>query len=84
MLGQHLNRSVDESFWLKRIRWTAKRILPNDVLIGRTLVDLQNSSFPVRVANVSNSSRTIRKGTELATCEMVESVLIGMGLTAQQ
>ena len=56
---------------------TTKRILPNDVLVGRTLVDLRNSSFPVRVANVSDSSRTIRKGTELATCEMVESVCTG-------
>ena len=56
---------------------TTKRILPNDVLVGRTLVDLRNSSFPVRVANVSDSSRTIRKGTELATCEMVESAVTG-------
>ena len=53
---------------------TTNRILPNDVFVGRTLVDLENSSFPVRVANVSDSGRTIRKGTELATCEMVESV----------
>ena len=30
----------------------------------------------MRVANVSNSSKTISKGTELGqTCEMVESVL---------
>ena len=53
---------------------TTNRILPNDVFVGRTLVDLENSSFPVRVANVSDSGRTIRKGTELTTCEMVESV----------
>ena len=59
------------------IKPTTKRILPNDALVGRTLVDLRNSSFSVRVANVSDSSRTSRKGTELATCEMVESVLTG-------
>ena len=69
--------SVDEAWG--SVSPTAKRILPNDVLIGKKLVDLRNSSFPVRVANVSDSSRTIRKGTELATCEMVESVLTGDG-----
>lgn len=67
--------SVDEMWG--SVSPTTKRILPSDVLVGRTLVNLRNSSFPVRVANVLDNSRTICKGTKLAACEMVESVLSG-------
>ncbi len=50
------------------------RSLPKDILVGRTLVNLKSPGFPVRVVNVSDSTRLISKGTGLAKCELVEYV----------
>ena len=44
------------------------------VLVGRTLVDLQQPEVPVRVMNLSDQPRTISKGTDLAACEELCSV----------
>ena len=49
----------------------------SDLLVGRTLVDLRRPGFPVRVANISDFSRTIPEGIELAKCELVESLSTG-------
>ena len=49
---------------------TTKRVLPNDLLVDRT-VDLRRPGFPVRVANISDFSRTIPEGTELTTISVV-------------
>ena len=45
------------------------------VIVGKTLVDLQGEQLPVRVLNLSNEPVQIKKGTLLATCEPVLSVL---------
>ena len=47
------------------------RSLPKDILVGRTLVNLKSPAFPVRVVNVSDSTRGISKATELAKCKLV-------------
>ena len=50
-----------------------------NVLVGGTLVDLRTaSSIPVRVMNVSNQVRRVRKGMEVASIEPVECV-VGAG-----
>lgn len=55
---------------------TAKQVLPNGVLVGKTLVNLRKPEFPVRVVNISDVSQTISKGAELAVCDVVESVMV--------
>jgi hypothetical protein len=47
-----------------------------DVMIGRTLVDLDGrDEFPVRVVNVSNNARVLKEGTPIAKCSNVEAVI---------
>ncbi len=46
----------------------------NGVLIGRTLVDLSHPLAVVRLLNLTGKRRKLRKGTEVAQCELVESV----------
>ena len=47
-----------------------------NVLVGGTLVDLRSADgVPVRVMNVSNQSRRVRKGMEVASVEPVEYVV---------
>ena len=47
-----------------------------NVLVGGTLVDLRSADgVPVRVMNVSNQSRRVRKGMEVASVEPVECVV---------
>ena len=41
------------------------------VLIGRTLVNLENEDIPLRLMNLSDLPHRIKKGTELAVCEPV-------------
>ena len=48
----------------------------DNLLVARTLVDLQRKEVPLRVMNLSNQQRVIRKGTELAGCETIHSVLV--------
>ena len=47
----------------------------DNLLVARTLVDLQRKEVPLRVMNLSNQQRVICKGTELACCETIHSVL---------
>lgn len=45
------------------------------ILVGRTLVDLQQEEVPVRLLNLSQEPYQIKKGALLAACEPVLSVL---------
>ena len=45
-----------------------------DLLVGRTLVTLDQPIATVRLMNLSDQTRHLRKGTVVATCEPVESV----------
>ena len=45
------------------------------LLVARTLLDLQRKEVPLRVMNLSNQQQVIHKGTELAHCETIHSVL---------
>ena len=45
------------------------------LLVARTLVDLQRKEVPLRLMNLSNQQQVIHKGTELACCETIDSVL---------
>ena len=44
------------------------------VLVGRTLIDLHQSTAVVRLMNLTGQRRKFKKGTEIANCEPVESV----------
>ena len=46
------------------------------VLVGRTLVNIQEQYVPLRVVNLSHQQRMISKGAEMAHCENVKSVHI--------
>ena len=48
---------------------------PPDVMVGKTLVDTQQDFISVRVVNLSSDPRKICRGSEVASCEPVESVL---------
>lgn len=49
--------------------------LPKGVMVAASLVDLSKTTIPVRVMNLSNSDRVIRKGEEISTCAPVTSVI---------
>ena len=51
-----------------------------DLMIGRTLVDLNKECIPIRVANLSNGRKKLKKGTEIAVCEPVASISPGEGM----
>ena len=44
------------------------------VMTGRTLVDLEKPTVPVRIPNLTNKKR-IKKGASIAVCEPVQSVM---------
>ncbi|XP_028418335.1 uncharacterized protein LOC114543636 [Dendronephthya gigantea] len=52
------------------------RGLPSEVILARTVVDVRKPTFVVRVMNLSDEERVIRKGTEVASCESVECVTL--------
>ena len=52
---------------------TAK--LPPDVMVRKTLFDAQQDCVPVRVVSLSGQPRKKCQGTEVASCEPVESVI---------
>ena len=61
-------------------RWgvlSPDRVAPaiDGLLIGKTLVDLQQERVPVRVLNLSDQPRKLKSGSGLAICELVECVL---------
>ncbi len=45
------------------------------LMVGRTLVDLEREQLPLRLVNLSDEPRKLKKGTELAGCEPVECVV---------
>ena len=45
------------------------------VLVGRTVVDLQQPVIPVRVMNLDTNGKKLKRGTTLAQCEEVVSVV---------
>lgn len=46
----------------------------NGLLVGRTLVDLRRSTVAVRLLNLTGQRRTLKKGTDIARCDLVQSV----------
>ena len=50
-------------------------MFPPDVMVGKTLFDAQKDYVPVRVVNLSGEPRKVYSGTEVASCEPVQSVL---------
>jgi len=47
-----------------------------DVMVGKTLINLDGcDKFPVRVLNLSNNARVLKKGTPIARCFNVEAVI---------
>ena len=58
-------------------------------MVGKTLVDAQQDYVPVKAVNLSGQPRTICQGTEVASCEPLESsmtsllILKSQGMTCQ-
>lgn len=62
-------------------------MLSPDVMVGKTLFDAQRDYVPVRVVNLSGEPRKVYSGTEVASCEPVQSVLhqqLEFGLESQE
>ena len=69
-----------EGVWKQDGRWAVLQpeqtvFAQTGVMVGKTLVDLQGEHVPVRLLNLSDKPRKLKKGTPLATCEPVLSVL---------
>ena len=47
----------------------------NGLLVGRTLVDLTHEVLPIRVMNMTTGTQKIKKGSDLARCELVEGII---------
>ena len=45
------------------------------VMTGRTLVDLEKPTVPVRILNLTDKEKWIKKRASIAVCEPVQSVL---------
>ena len=45
------------------------------VMTGRTLVDLEKPTVPVRILNLTNKEKRIKKGASIVVCEPVQSVM---------
>ncbi|CAB3992131.1 Retrovirus-related Pol poly from transposon 412 [Paramuricea clavata] len=58
---------------------TRKRGLPSEIILARTVVDLRKPRFVVRVMNLSDKERVVKKGTEEASCESVQCVTLLSG-----
>lgn len=61
---------VPEEGWGK-LGPSGKRGLPSDILVARTVVDLCKPRLAVRVLHLSDNERVIRKGTDVASCEVI-------------
>ena len=46
------------------------------LLVGRTLVDLEKDRIPLRVMNLSHQPLTLKKGTEVAHCNLVSAIIV--------
>ena len=53
-----------------------KSYASDGLMIGKTLVNLQEPSVPVRVMNLSDSPKRIKKGSVIAVGDTVQSVLV--------
>ena len=53
-----------------------KRGLSKDMLVARTVVDLGKPVVAVRVLNMSDDERVVRKGTDVADCEVIDSLTV--------
>jgi hypothetical protein len=51
-----------------------KHGLPKDMLVARAVVDLGKPVVAVRVLNMSDEERVVRKGTDVASCEVIDSL----------
>ncbi len=45
------------------------------LLVGRTLVDVNREELPLRLLNLTDHPRKVKQGTEIAVCQMVQSVM---------
>ena len=55
------------------------------VMTGRTPVDLEKSTLPLRILNLTSEEKRIKKGAPIAMCEPVQSVqLLKRSSTPQQ
>lgn len=45
------------------------------LLVGRTLVDVDREELPLRLLNLTDHPRKIKQGTEIAVCQVVQSVM---------
>ena len=45
-----------------------------DIVVGRTVVDLEKEYIPVRIGNLSAERKKLRKGVEIAVCEPAISI----------
>ena len=54
------------------------------LLVARTLVDTTRENIPLRVLNLSPQQRTIRKGTQLASCNNVDFIVAASSPAAKQ
>ena len=61
-----------------------KRGLPKDMLVARTVVDLGKPVIAVKVLNMSDDERIVRKGTDVANCEVIESLAVVEELEGMQ
>ncbi|KAJ8043827.1 hypothetical protein HOLleu_11099 [Holothuria leucospilota] len=50
----------------------------SEMLIARAVVDASMTTIPIRVFNLSNTPKTLYKGTSLATCEPIEELYCQM------
>lgn len=48
--------------------------LSSDILVARAVVDIGKPIFAVRVLNMSDDERIVREGTDIASCEIIDSV----------
>lgn len=52
---------------------------PAGILIAASLVDLQRSTIPIRILNVTDRAKVIERGTELASCVPVVDIVTQPG-----
>ncbi|GFT85501.1 retrovirus-related Pol polyprotein from transposon 412 [Trichonephila clavipes] len=61
-------------WWVTLIDYPDPDSLKTGVLIASSVVDLSNSVIPVRIANISDRTRTIQEGEVVAACAPVTCV----------
>ena len=48
--------------------------LSSDILVARVVVNIGKPIFTVSVLNISDDERIVREGTDMASCEIIDSV----------